>query len=199
MRHKWKLVVVLVSVAVFAGAFILLKPTDNKDAVQGSTTKALSDETTGLTVAKEASMVEQSVNEGNKKAGQLWQLRQPEDSQHVFEVTAAYEQGASLSKLTAVTRKPLRDSVVDNINIQLRKQYPEYKQVTQRNLTVNSLEANETIFEYVSQGVKVKQRLLLIIKNSDTAVYIRGQAKAAEYDEVDSKYFEPLFNSAKFQ
>lgn len=178
--------------------------TQDKDSTKGDVKSAASMETVtseriGMTVQKDISLEQQSVSGDDEAKGRLWTFTSPASSQQEFMIDANYEQGASLKKLTGYTKQSLRDSVVTNVNLQLPKQYSEYKELTQRNVTINGIEANETVFEYDSEGVKVKQRLVLFFKNSDAAVYIRAQAKADEYDEVNSNYFEPIFSSVKFE
>lgn len=203
--NKTKLVVfgVIVAVGVIVGgaAVLLLRDsgwgsTDTKGATNS---KSIHARAVNMTVEADESLLQKTVSQEGQEAGQLWELAQPADGQQEFVVNAFYEEGESLRKLTGYTKQSLRDSVVTNINLQLPKQYPEYKELTQQNLTLNGLEANETIFTYKTSDVLVKQRLLLLFKNSDTAVYIRAQAKANEYDQINKKYFEPIFSSAKFE
>jgi hypothetical protein len=170
----------------------------NKQLVKNATTTSLSDSQVGLVVNRDASLTEKSISKEDSQKGQLWEVTQPTGSRQEFVINAFYEQGDSLKKLTGYTKQPLRDSVMASINLQLPKQYPGYKELIQRNLTVNGTDASETIFEYTNSGARIKQRLLLLFKNSDTAVYIRAQAKAEEYEAINTQYFEPLLTSAKF-
>lgn len=153
----------------------------------------------GLRVYRDPTIIEQAIDEDEEAKGQLWKLTQPAEAKEEFQVTAVYEQGVSLTKLTRLTRTSLREAVVGNINLQLPKSYAGYTKISQRNLNINGVEANETIFEYQSRGTRVRQRLLLLFKNSDTVVYLRGQVRSVDYDTVNEKYFEPLFSSAKFE
>jgi patatin-like phospholipase/acyl hydrolase len=200
-RQKLVICIVMVVLAGAGIAWFLLSINEHKadQAVQSvASVKTLRSEEIGMIVERGASLVPKELDRASQDAGQLWALSQPNDSRQEFVIDANYEQGASLKKLTAVTKQSLRDSVVTNINLQLPKQYPEYKEIVQRNLSINGIDANETIFEYVSNGVKIKQRLVLYFKNSDTAVYIRAQAKADEYEAANDQYFEPLLMSVKF-
>lgn len=197
-RKKIALSLVGLVVVVVGCAYWLFR--GNDPAVKSaSVLKTIKGEAVDLVVRSGPSLVGKTVSKDNQDRGQLWSLVQPKGSKQEFVIDANYEQGDSLKKLTGFTKQSLRDSVVANINVQLPKQYPEYKELTQRNLTVNGFEANETVFEYTTSGIRAKQRLLLLFKNSDTAVYIRAQAKLDEYREINERYFEPIFSSAKFE
>jgi hypothetical protein len=200
-RNKLLLAIgIIIALVLVMVAFLIFKsdkPTPNKKVAN---TIVVKDDHVGLVINRDASLrTKPADKEMVKEIGQLWDFRQPANSQQEFAIDANYEQGESLKKLTGYTKQSLRDSVINNVNLQLPKQYPSYEEVTQRNLTVNGVEANETIFEYLVSGVKVRQRLLLLFKNSSTAVYIRAQAPAEDFTKVNKRYFEPIFSSAKFE
>jgi hypothetical protein len=202
MRHKKLvfLIVVLVAAVSSVSVFFVVQGKDSSSDVKtASSSETVKSERIGMTVRKDLSLVQSTLKSKDEQKGKLWEFTQPASSSQQFVIDSNYEQGASLKKLSGYTKQSLRDSVMGNINLQLPKQYPNYKELTQRNLTVNGIEANETLFEYVNSGVRVKQRLLLLIKNSDTAVYIRAQARADEYDGINRQYFDPIFASAKFE
>jgi hypothetical protein len=190
--------VVLLLIISSLGIYFLFKPDGSVHPKNSVTMEVVKSEQVGMTVKRGASLRQTTLTQADQRAGKLWEFAQPADSAQQFVINAFYEQGASLKKLTGYTKQSLRESVVANVNLQLPKQFPQYKELTQRDLTVNGIEANETIFEYVNGGVRIKQRLLLLFKNSETAIYIRGQAKADDYEEVNDRYFEALFKTATF-
>lgn len=190
-------VVLVLGIIGFGMAVTVVEKQEGSDAsVKGATVAAPQ---IGLQVHTDSALTQQALSDDARSKGQLWLFTQPVGVSEEFQVSAAYEQGTSLTKLAGVTRMPLREAVMSNVNMQLPKNHEAYKRISQRNLSVNGVEANETIFEYRSRGTQVRQRLLLLFKNSDTVVYIRGQAVASEYDMVNERYFEPLFSSAKFE
>lgn len=197
-NHKFHAVggIFLLAVLVVAAGFISfnVKP-DKVGVVKSISFKAAP---TGLEVELDKTLVKQSVSQADKEQGQLWRLVQPEGSKQQFAISAHYESGESLKKLTAATGLPIREAVIGNAQLQLPKQYPSYKLVNQKNLTLNGTEATEMIFEYESQNITIRQRLLLLFKNSSTVVYIRAQARTADFDEVNSRYFTSLIKSVKF-
>ncbi len=182
-----------------AGIFFFGRDKNTPPKAKSTDKTVVKSNAVGLSVERDVFLVQKSLTPEETQKGKLWEFTQPKTSAQQFLIDADYEQGTSLKKLTAYTKKSLRESVVDNINIQLPQQYPEFKQISQRNLTVNGVEANETIFEYVNAAIRVRQRLLLLFKNNDTAIYIRAQAKADEYAGISRHYFEPMLSSAKFE
>lgn len=202
-EKKKKLFLVIGIIVVFALILIVvlvIGKDKSTPAKKDTNTVLVKDDQVGLAVKRDASLkTKVAAAQTVQERGQLWNFSQPTNSQLEFAIDANYEQGESLKKIATFTKKPLREAVVENVNLQLPKQYPGYEEITQRNLTVNGFEANETVFEYVVSDVKVRQRLLLLFKNSSTAVYIRAQAPAEDFTEVNKRYFEPIFSSAEFE
>lgn len=200
MKRSYIIASIIVLVLGVGSFLVLSRNKSDSTGIQGArTSERLASGETGFVVERDTSLQQKQVSSEESSSGMLWRLSQPADSKQTFEITATYDDDPSIKKLTAVSGKSTREAVMDNVNIQLPKMFPEYKEISQRNTIVSGIEASETIFEYVNQGIAVKQRLLLLFKNSDTVVYIRGQAKASDYDSLNAKYFDPLFNSAKFQ
>lgn len=149
-------------------------------------------------VERDPALAEEVTTSQEKQSGQLWKLTQPSNSTP-FKVSAHFEQGESLKKLTALSKKPLKDAVLENVEKQLRQQYPSYKDVSKKDTSINGITATELTFTYVSKEVQVTQKLVLLFKNSEMVVYLRAQAKASDFTQIDEKYFKPLFNSARFK
>ena len=171
----------------------------SKKDVKSVVSQTVVDNSVGLVVQRDASLSSAPNSVDDEKAGQLWKFNQPLQTQQEFVISASYEQGASLKKLTSATKQSLRDAVLDNVNRQLPKQYPGYRQVSQQDITVNDIQATRVVFEYTSTQTRIKQQLLLLFKNSDTVVYIKAQARAGDYDDLNQHYFEQIFSTAKFQ
>lgn len=161
--------------------------------------EALGNNVVGLSAVVPDGVRTRSLSAADTKAGQLWELSSVVPHSGSFLVNAYYEQGRSLRRLSGYAKLPLREAIVSNINVQISNQYPSYKQLVQRDLTLQGLQANETVFEYTSQGARITQRLLILIKNADTAVYVRGQARSPDYATVNEKFFEPIFSSLSFK
>ncbi len=179
------------------GGFLALKGIRVNDVKRAASVEVVKSEEVGMTVERDASL-EQSTYEKDEEPKQLWRFTQPVDSRQQFVVSSYYEQGATLRKLASLTKMSLKDAVLDNVSRQLPQQYPGYKKINENNLEVNGAQATEIVFQYVSQDIPVRQRLLLLFKDSDTVVYIRGQTKATEYNAVNGRYFDPVFSSVRF-
>ncbi|HTE58518.1 MAG TPA: hypothetical protein VK694_07270 [Verrucomicrobiae bacterium] len=199
--NKVKLSIAVIGALIMAigvGSLLSRRWLDKKD-VKSMTYQMVVDNKVGLVVRRDAALNSVPNSADDEKAGQLWEFTQPLQAQQEFVVSASYEQGASLKKLTSVTKQSLRDAVMDNVNRQLPKQYPEYHQISQQDTTINGIQATRVVFEYTSTQIKVKQQLLLLFKNGDTVAYMKAQARAEDYDSLSQHYFEPIFSSAKFQ
>lgn len=202
MQRKTALITLTVLAVMLGGAGLYLsqaKKEASSDVKSAATMDEIKSDRVGLVVDKDKSLRRLVLTEEDEEKGALWRLIQPADSIQEFGIDANFEQGDSLRKLTAYTRQSLRDSVVSNVNVQLPRQFPGFKEISQRNLSINGIDANETIFEYSSGKDKIKQRMVLIFKNSDTAIYIVAQTKSSNYEEINSKYFEPLIQSVKIE
>ena len=152
----------------------------------------------GLTVRHDPALVASNQATALTAAGTLWELRPPAGATP-FVITADYEQGDSIKKLVAGSKKSPRDAMADNLNRQLPQDYPGYKLVSKRNLSQAGSDGLELQFTYTSEGQTVRQRLLLLLKNDSAAAYIRAQALTSDFDALDTKYFEPILTSARYQ
>ena len=192
--------VAAVVLALLAGAFAATKGDANSGDINDSiATVTVVSELTGFRVERNQELIEGPLDENDKESGQLWRFVQPEGSDVEFRITARYEQGASLKKLTNVTKQSLRDAVLGNVDLQLPVQYPDYEEVSRLNTVINGIEASEIVFTYNSNEQHIKQRLVLLFKNSDTVVYMQAQALESDFEELNQRYFESLIVSAYFE
>jgi hypothetical protein len=57
--------------------------------------------------------------------------------------------------------------------------------------------AAEVTFTYKKSiaGEMLKQRLLIVMKDDDVAIYVAAQAQEKEFDNLSARLFEPVFHS----
>lgn len=109
-------------------------------------------------------------------------------------LTVRYEQG--IAKAANATKKQPLDLLLENIKGSYPQRYPAYKEEQQRRLVLHGYQAAEVIFTYNNpQGDRVRQRFMIVIKNTDTAYYISGQTIENKYTEINKQVFEPVFSS----
>jgi hypothetical protein len=90
--------------------------------------------------------------------------------------------------------------MMQNVKKQIKGIYPEFKITDEKLVTINGFEGGELTFNYTSNGnIKTTQRLLVLIKDSDTAVTIAAQALEEQFDQVNKDYFEQIISSATFE
>lgn len=112
-------------------------------------------------------------------------------------VTLQAETG--LSKVSALLKREPFDIVLENSAKVLPTKYAGYKLVDERRFEQDGRKAAELIFTYTGNGgVSVRQRLLIVLRDRDTAYYLTGQTKASEYAKLNSSALDPIFKSVKF-
>ena len=114
-----------------------------------------------------------------------------------FLATLRYEEGlriaASLAKVDTI------ELVLDGANKANPVRYPDYKKVSERRFQQDGKEAAEIIFTYTGLSKEVvKQRLILIAKDDNTAFYLALQSREDAFDKQNSTIFEIIASSLKF-
>lgn len=113
-------------------------------------------------------------------------------------VTVKWETG--LRKVSSVLRYDIRDILLDNADKQFAKQYIKYEKKNERKFDWQGKKAAEMEFEYLSPlGVFIRQRMMILMRDEDTAVYISAQTRQKEYDAINKKYFEKIFRTIGFK
>ena len=114
------------------------------------------------------------------------------------QVTSWSEQGESISKLS-VLGESMSKLILSNVKKQLDSIYPEANIISEKLREVNGYKAGELVFTYrANDGSKAKQRMLVVVKNSDTAVTLAAQSREEDYDTVNKDYFERIIESVTF-
>ena len=73
------------------------------------------------------------------------------------------------------------------------------KQVSQRQFERDGHKAAETVFDYDGNGgSRVRQRLMILMRDSDTAFYVIGQTRQTEFAKLNPAALEPIFTSINF-
>jgi hypothetical protein len=109
-------------------------------------------------------------------------------------VTARYETG--LQSVAALSKQEILPLLLSNAPKTYSKLYPNYRLNSQKEMLLNGKKAAELNFSYLgSNNTSVHQRLLIIAKDGDTAIYIAAQAPESIYEEANLRYFNSLFDS----
>ncbi len=156
---------------------------------------------TGFSFSYPADLTMGALTPGDDKEHIVFRATQPSAATTPFLITARYETGLQL--VSSVSKQKVIDIVLAGAQRSLPKRFPEYTQVSSRRFQLAGLDAAEIIYTYTSPVDKltketIKQRLLLIAQDTNTAVYLSAQARAGDYDRVNGDTFDRVFKSAHF-
>lgn len=113
-------------------------------------------------------------------------------------VTVKWETG--LRKVSSVLRYDILDILLDGADKAFAKQYIKYEKKSERKFDRDGRKAAEIEFEYLSPlGQFIRQRMMILMKDEDAAVYIVAQTRQKEYDAINKKYFEQIFTTVGFK
>lgn len=113
-------------------------------------------------------------------------------------VTVKWETG--LRKVSSVLRYDILDILLDGADKAFAKQYIKYEKKSERKFERDGRKAAEIEFEYLSPlGQFIRQRMMIMMKDEDAAVYIAAQTRQKEYDAINKKYFEQIFTTVGFK
>ncbi len=113
-----------------------------------------------------------------------------------FLVTVRYEEG--LEAISALAKQPPLDLLVNNSQKAYPQRFPGYKEESVRQFELNGHEAAETYFTYKNNAERIKQRFLIVLRDSDIAFYVAAQAKETDFEKINNTYFQPIFESIDF-
>lgn len=135
-------------------------------------------------------------NDGRDKI--LYRLKNGEKIDNPILVTVKYEDG--LRKVSSVLRYDILDILLDNADKLFAKQYIKYTKESERKFTrSDDRKAAELTFTYLSPlGYFIKQRMVIIMRDEDMAVYIAAQTGDKAFDAINKKYFDKIFTSIHF-
>lgn len=109
-------------------------------------------------------------------------------------ITLRYETG--LRKATSLSRQSPLDLVVSNIKQSFPRRYSDYKLLEEHTFEKNDHKFGEVNFTYRGPaGETAHQRLIVLIKDDDTAIYLTAQAREADFAKADSTYFRSILDS----
>lgn len=152
------------------------------------------DKTTGLSLRYKEPLSQSEVSSQDKKDKFIFRLT---STTPAMLVSVRYEDG--LRAVTAVSRQELLPMLLTNADKSFPQRYSEYSKKQERQLEVAGKKAAELIFTYKGpNGDVAKQRLLIIAKDEDTAIYISAQTQEPKFSQLNDQYFESLFDSVTF-
>ncbi len=173
---------------------VMLKANSTQEETSLTTERQATDSLTGLSLRYIAPLQVEQLTEQDKKDKFVFRLTSLDPA---MLVSVRYEDG--LRGVAAAARQSPLDLILGNAAKSLAQRYQGFQQLQQNKLTSNDRDAAEIIFTYTGpKGETAKQRLIIIIKDADTAVYIAAQTREDQFPELTTKYFDKLVSSITF-
>lgn len=138
------------------------------------------------------------VSEEEKKKGQIFiRLTEGTILQPLL-VSIRLEKGLRL--VTSLTRQEMIPYLLNSVEGAHPQRFPEYTKESEREFELSGKKAAELLFTYTGPaGEKIKQRFLIVAYDGDTALYFAAQAKTSDFDSLNQRYFNRMFESLRFE
>lgn len=139
----------------------------------------------------------QIVSEADKKNKIILRLTEKQGQPQIL-ATLRYESG--LRSIASITKSSIIDIIMANSEKALPQRFKGFQKEGSRRYEHSGRKAGEVIFTYDSPvaGERIKQRLVVLVKDDDTAVYLAMQTKQADFQEQNSKLFDAMAASLGF-
>lgn len=195
---RWKIIGAVVLLAVLISASFILKShktTGSSDDNREVPKQSVSDPKTGVTFNYLSPLNSQTVSAQDMKDKIVIRLT---SSSPAMLITVKYEDG--LQAVAALTHQEPIDIILSNAAKAFPVRFKDYAEVSQRKFKLANNDAAEIIFTYTGPNKSTaKQRLVIVLKDTNTAVYVTAQSEANEFESVNSTYFDGIFNSISFK
>ena len=114
-----------------------------------------------------------------------------------FVVALSKETGLRIA--ASLSRADIVPMLLRNIERAYPLRFPEFSKLSEKNLELGDRKAAEIYFTYMGPaGEKIKQRMMIVEYDGDTALYLSAQAKEKDFDGLNRKYFQGMFAKLKF-
>ncbi len=102
--------------------------------------------------------------------------------------------------VTSLTKASLIDNLLRNVERAFPLRFSNYIEFSRETSELNGRQTATIVFTYAGPtGEIIKQRLLIVAYDADTALYLSAQAQAKEFDSLERRYFNKIFESLKFR
>ena len=193
------LVVMMIGMVLGGGIIGFVSYSGGKDrepsgAAHVASTRSFADNKRDIRLAYPAILQQSELSSADEHDGILLRLT---DERPPILITVRYETG--LRTAATATKQPVLDLLIATIERAYPDRYPGYKQVHMQRLQQSGRSAVDITFVYQGPaGELAKQRLMIIIRDNDSAMYVAAQARDADFAVVNARVFTPLFASVRF-
>ncbi len=204
MKKQHIVAVSLLPILLIGGTLVTVAVLKNNDAVKVKSAESskevlasavFRDDTYGVSVSYPVDAEVVPLTEQDKKDKFILKFQHPKSPEYVFNVRA--ETGLRLPSQLA--KIDVIDLVLNGALSSLPLRYPNYKLLGQNKLYLNNKEAEVVEFTYIGPAKElVRQKLVLVAKDSDSALYFTMQSKDSDFDSLMSSVFDHVLNDVKF-
>lgn len=159
--------------------------------------KNYGDPATRAVVEYPASSRMQELSEEDLNYKVVFRTASAPDEPELYLISMRYEDG--LRAVANATKKPPLDLILANAERALPQRFNEFSKVSENKFELRGRPAAVIIFTYKKPGEEtVKQRLQIVVRDDDTAIYLSAQGRERDWQTLELKYFNHLFASLRF-
>lgn len=156
-----------------------------------------SDTTTGLQFSYSPDLLQTFKGDGMSSDGIVARFEQKNEVSGNMLVTVRFEDG--FAKISGITKQQPLEIIQDSVRQSYPLRFPKFAEVSQRSYDVLSKPVSEFVFTYNGpSGEEVTQRLVIVMKDSDRALYISAQSLSTEFERLNRRYFNDIVSSIAF-
>jgi len=157
-----------------------------------------SDPTTHVVLEYPPSLVSQPITGVDQNDKIIFRAAEPATGNTPVLVTLRYEDG--LRVLTNLVKRDLLDILVENSGTMHPERFPGYRKISEQKFERNGKKAAEITFTYQGPaGESIQERFLIIVRDDDLAAYLAAQAKERDFEEINKRYLERIFENVRFE
>lgn len=191
MRVKQSVVILALGILLLSGLFV------NSIMTQDEPLQVFKDSTTGALLTYPPRVILRPISEQDKRDKIILRAGPSEMEKEQFLITMRYEDNLRIASRLA-KQEPI-ELVLNGSQKALPERFPNFKQVSQREFTQAGKVAAEITFDYSGPTKEIiRQRMLILMRSDDMAVYLAGQTRQADFKELQED-FDQIFNSLRFE
>ena len=104
---------------------------------------------------------------------------------------------AGIQKVANLTKQDVLEMLIANARKALPLRYPGFQLMGIEQAEVNSKKSAELTFTYKNNGELLRQKMLMVLRDSDTVLYVSIQAKDSEFDNLYHNNLDTVVRSLK--
>ena len=132
--------------------------------------------------------------EESQRAEMLFRATEGELKDTPLVFTIQKEKGLRIA--VSLSRMDFISNLLRNIDRMYPQKYSEFKKLDEKTFKHNGKNAAEIYFTYVGPaGEVIKQRFMIVEYDGGTALYVSAQTKESDFNGLNKKYFDRMFDS----